>query len=150
MTYREENLIEIAWIHQQLCSSNSYRNTDFDSRDAKEEIIALADLFEQEYEGVDWDSGQVDYFEEIDQFATDMLMEWNLTGITHINMINQFKDGDRVKLISVPDCMPEDLGRIGTVKKTWKDSWGRKNVDVVLDGEDGASVVFEEQLVLVD
>ena len=77
MTYRDENLIEISWIHQQMCDSNIYLNTDFDSRDAKEEIIRLADLFEQEFKGTEWDVDDNDYYETIDNWSTEKLLEWN-------------------------------------------------------------------------
>ena len=65
MTYRDENIIEIAWTHNWLCHSNSYPNDDFDSLDAKEEIIQIAEDFEKAYEGVDWDNGKHFYYEDI-------------------------------------------------------------------------------------
>ena len=51
--------------------------------------------------------------------------------------------GDRVKIISVPDCCLEDLGKCGTVMAT-KTFYG--GVDVLLDGDDGLTAIYEHQL----
>ena len=53
------------------------------------------------------------------------------------------KTGDRVKIISVPDCCLEDLGKCGTVMAT-KTFYG--GVDVLLDGDDGLTAIYEHQL----
>ena len=55
--------------------------------------------------------------------------------------------GDRVILIDVPDCMPEDLFKVGTFKGYGiVDSNKEQCVNVLLDGEDGLTVCYERQL----
>lgn len=74
MTRTEENIIEIAWIDNFLRSHDCYRN-DIDSIDRKQKIIDLAYEFEDEYEGIDWNESDEDYYEVIDEFATEKLYE---------------------------------------------------------------------------
>lgn len=52
------------------------------------------------------------------------------------------KKGDRVKLISVPECFLDDLDRYGTVMEIHYNG----TADLLLDGDDGLSVVFVWQL----
>ena len=74
MTRTEENLIEIAWVDYYLMSHNCYRD-DVDSIDRKQKIIDLAHDFEDEYEGIDWNESDEDYYEVIDEFANEKLYE---------------------------------------------------------------------------
>ena len=77
INYRDENIIEVAWTHFWLSSSELYPNEDFDSKDAKMEIIQIAEDFEKAYEGIDWDDGKHFYYEDIENYATDRLMKGN-------------------------------------------------------------------------
>ena len=57
--------------------------------------------------------------------------------------------GNRVQLISVPNCSKEDLNRFGTVMKIGNNTPYGKNVDIFLDGDEGISAVFDHQLKFV-
>ena len=59
------------------------------------------------------------------------------------------KIGDRVQIVSVPKCYASDLGRKGILKGYWgTDTFGGKVAEVLLDGEDGVTAIYESQLVL--
>lgn len=56
--------------------------------------------------------------------------------------------GDRVMLIEVPKCMPEELFKVGTFKGYGNiDSNGERCVDVLFDGDDGLTLCYERQLI---
>lgn len=57
-----------------------------------------------------------------------------------------FERGDRVRLTSVPKCMPEDLGKCGIIQYFSSSLGGSVEAHLILDGEDGLTVCFEEQL----
>lgn len=76
MTAFLENVIEIAWIHQALLDRGVYGNAEFDSRDVRDEIVEIAKDFEEEYKGINFDESELDYYEEIDDFATERLMKF--------------------------------------------------------------------------
>lgn len=57
-----------------------------------------------------------------------------------------FERGDRVKLTSVPGCMLEDLGKCGVIQYFSSSIYGNVEAHLILDGEDGLTVCFEEQL----
>lgn len=59
------------------------------------------------------------------------------------------KIGDRVKLISVPKCFPDDLNREGVVVEIGLDTIHGRNVDILLDGDEGLSAVFDYQLMVL-
>lgn len=59
------------------------------------------------------------------------------------------KVGDRVKLISVPQCSDEDLNRCGVVTYIGYNTGCGRDVDILLDGDDGVSAVFDHQLEII-
>ena len=69
----QENIIEIAWVYQDMRAKGSIPD-DIDSLAAKECIIQIARDFEKDYAGVDWDESALDYYEEIDRFSRDFLI----------------------------------------------------------------------------
>ena len=74
-------LIEVAWIHEWLLMSNSYPHHDFDSEDAKVEIVRIAKEFikknpENVYNLI-LDEIKRNYFDEVLEFAEEELMKWN-------------------------------------------------------------------------
>lgn len=73
MTRIEENIIEIAWIDERLSLTGMYKE-DTDSMDEKLAVIDLAYQFEREHENVEWGM-KLDYYEEIEKFATEKLLE---------------------------------------------------------------------------
>lgn len=60
------------------------------------------------------------------------------------------KAGDRVQLISVPDYAKDDLNKFGIVVKVKDNTPHGRNVDVVLDEDNGISVVFDHQLKIIE
>ena len=56
------------------------------------------------------------------------------------------KIGDRIVLINVPDFAKEDKGRYGTIIKIGNETICGRNVDILLDGDDGLSAVFDHQI----
>ena len=71
-----ENVIEITWISNQLSNSGKIKSLPEigDSRTVRDEIEIIAENFEKEYAGVDWDSGELDYVEEMEHFAKQRLI----------------------------------------------------------------------------
>ena len=59
------------------------------------------------------------------------------------------KIGDKVKLTTAPSFFQEDIGKNGDVTDIRTDIEGNILVDVVLDGDEGPSVVFKCQLELI-
>ena len=68
-----ENIIEIAWCSSDLLHRNMYED-DTDSFDEKMTIIELAEQFEKENAGRDWDM-KGDYYDAIYEFAERELLE---------------------------------------------------------------------------
>lgn len=55
--------------------------------------------------------------------------------------------GDKIMLIDVPECMSEDLFKVGIFKGYGIiDTNGERCVDILLDGEEGLTVCYERQL----
>ena len=67
-----ENIIEIAWCDSDLIHRNMYGD-DVDSWEEKMAVIDLANQFEKENAGRNWDM-KGDYYEEIYNFATKELL----------------------------------------------------------------------------
>lgn len=82
MTQREKDIIEVAWVHEWLVMSNSYHKEVSDRNDAKKEIMNIVKIFEQEHKDTDW--ADLDYYEELQDRATELLLAWNATGFFHI------------------------------------------------------------------
>ena len=57
------------------------------------------------------------------------------------------KVGDRVKIISVPDCCKEELGKYATVKSLPNSFYG--DMDILIDGDDGLTAIFPHQLEII-
>lgn len=74
MTCAEENMVEIAWIDYELFTKEKYRD-DVDSTNRKLAIVDLAYEFEDEYENVDWDESDEDYYIVIYEFAVEKLLK---------------------------------------------------------------------------
>ena len=74
MTRAEENMVEIAWIDYELFTKEKYRD-DVDSINRKLAIVDLAYEFEDEYENVDWDESDEDYYAAIEEYAKEHLLE---------------------------------------------------------------------------
>ena len=74
MTCIQENMIEIAWVDYELFAKEKYRE-DVDSTDRKQAIVDLAYEFEDEYENVDWDESDEDYYIVICEFAVEKLLQ---------------------------------------------------------------------------
>lgn len=73
-----EDIIEITWIFNQLSNSGRIRTLKeiSDSRSVRDNIELISEAFEKKYEGVDWESSDLDYVEEIEAFATQRLLDY--------------------------------------------------------------------------
>lgn len=73
-----ETIIEIAWEDEYLFANDFY-DEDVDSMSRKEEIISIADQFEIDYAGVDWnaamDAGEAGYYEVVETYAKRKLLQ---------------------------------------------------------------------------
>ena len=100
------------------------------------------DLILQSYNGDFNEALGYGAFDEIRaEYVSGLSYEYNEYKETSINV------GDRVMLIDVPKCMPEELYKVGTFKGyTSVDSTGKQCVDILLDGDDGLTVCYEDQI----
>lgn len=75
-----ENIIEITWIFNQLSNNGEIRTLPeiADSRSVRDCIELIAEKFDRKHAATDWESGEFDYYEEIESFATQELI--NLYG----------------------------------------------------------------------
>ena len=76
MTYKEENIVNISMVAAELLKDGRIERDDISGHSGLTDvIIALAEHFEKEHAEIDWDSGDRDYWEEIDSFAEKELLE---------------------------------------------------------------------------
>jgi len=71
--YLEENIIEITLVYAGLLEKGEIAVND--SLDAKWEICRLANQFDEFYKNVDWNESDLDYYEEVERFAKEKLLE---------------------------------------------------------------------------
>lgn len=76
MTYKEENIINIAMRAGEFLEAGEIARDDVSGHVGLcEAIVQMAEDFEKKFEGVDWNAGPFDYWEEIDLFAEEQLIE---------------------------------------------------------------------------
>ena len=94
----EENLIEIAWVDQELTDKGKYKD-DTDSIDEKIAIIELAKQFEEENRNINWDD-RGDYYTTIREFAEKELLKQfgKLPNIIRISFdVDELEDKEDIK-----------------------------------------------------
>ena len=76
MTFKEENIVNISMMAAELLKDGRIERDDISGHvGLTDTIISLAERFEKENVGVDWDAEGRDYWLEIDHFAEKELME---------------------------------------------------------------------------
>ncbi len=76
MTHKEENIVNIAMMAAELLKDGKIERSDITGHAGfTEDIIDLAYEFEMQYKNIDFDSGDHDYWIEIDAFAERNLLE---------------------------------------------------------------------------
>lgn len=76
MTYKEENIVNIAMRAAELLKEGKIQRDDISGHAGlTENILFLSELFEKQNAGVDFDAEGRDYWKEIDDFAEVKLME---------------------------------------------------------------------------
>ena len=76
MTHKEENIVNISMMAAELLKDGRIERDDMTGHlGMTDVIISLAERFDREHAGVNWDSGDLDYWEEIDAFAEKELLE---------------------------------------------------------------------------
>lgn len=81
LTFLMENVIEIAWMFDQLMECEIIKSWDelndecYDSLEVKTEIVRIAKDFEKQYKNIDWNDTDLDYFIELEKFARTELIK---------------------------------------------------------------------------
>lgn len=76
MTHKEENIVNITVKAMELLNTGKIRQDEEQGfMGFTQEIISLAERFEKEYGHVDWNSGEHDYWERIDNFSEKALLD---------------------------------------------------------------------------
>lgn len=72
-----ENIIEVTWIFNQLSNNGKIRSLPeiADSRSVMDSIELISKEFEKKYAATDWETGEFDYYEEIESFASQELIK---------------------------------------------------------------------------
>lgn len=119
--YRSENIVNISMRAAELLKAGKIERDDISGHAGLTEVIVnLAEVFEEKYANVDWNAADApDYWEEIDKFAEEQLMErygiearentvklWARVGMTlevTQETYERLKTGDRTVLQAVFD-----------------------------------------------
>lgn len=76
MTFKEENIVNIAMRAGELLKDGRIERDDISGHAGfTDTIVHLAEAFEQKYADVDFNAGDLDYWEEIDAFAEEQLVK---------------------------------------------------------------------------
>ncbi len=90
MTYKEEDIVNISMVAAQLLKDGKIGPDDLAGHAGfTETIINLAEQFERENSGVDYNTGDRDYWEEIDAFAERGLIE--KYGVDYVPEVQPFE-----------------------------------------------------------